>query len=205
MSFLNNFIKKEVMNTIIQTPTTNIEDSLNFYSKLNFSTIAHENLALVTDGNVVIQINPDRFARAGIKLSATSWKETVDRIGRLTSVIKTDEGYLLSDASGTWIYLVENEKMVNPELTGIEPSVLGNFAGISLEVISIANALELWKILDFSISMNTLDQDWISMTNKDGMTLSLMKPLICPHLFFNPSLTYFNGKNNLTQLEQIQK
>ena len=23
-----------------------------------------------------------------------------------------------------------------------------------------------------------------------------MNPLMCPHLFFNPSLTYFNGKEN---------
>jgi hypothetical protein len=32
-----------------------------------------------------------------------------------------------------------------------------------------------------------------------------MAPNACPHLFFNPSLTYFNGKNNLQIIENIRK
>jgi hypothetical protein len=32
-----------------------------------------------------------------------------------------------------------------------------------------------------------------------------MKPLTCLHLFFNPSLTYFNGGNNLAVIENIRK
>jgi hypothetical protein len=125
------------MKTIIQTPTNNIEESLNFYSKLKFGTLTHKNLILVTDGKAVIQINPDRFARAGVKFYSKDWKEAVDQLEKLTPVVKTEEGYLLSDPSGTWIYLVENEEITNAQINSIKPSVLGNFAGISLEVISI--------------------------------------------------------------------
>ncbi len=31
-----------------------------------------------------------------------------------------------------------------------------------------------------------------------------MKPNACPHLFFNPSLTYFNGKNNIDIIAKIR-
>lgn len=193
------------MKTIIQTPTNNIEESLNFYSKLKFGTLTHKNLILVTDGKAVIQINPDRFARAGVKFYSKDWKEAVDQLEKLTPVVKTEEGYLLSDPSGTWIYLVENEEITNAQINSIKPSVLGNFAGISLEVISIKKALEIWNLLGFSHSMGSADQGWVSLANEDGMAISLMKPLTCPHLFFNPSLTYFNGGNNLAVIENIRK
>ncbi|MFT6358588.1 MAG: hypothetical protein ACJAYJ_002814 [Saprospiraceae bacterium] len=34
---------------------------------MQFRIIENEQLTLVTDGRVVIEINPDRFARAGVK------------------------------------------------------------------------------------------------------------------------------------------
>lgn len=35
--------------------------------------------------------------------------------------------------------------------------------------------------------------------------VSLMRPLNCPHLFFNPSLTYFNGGRNPEVIAAIRK
>jgi hypothetical protein len=40
--------------------------------------------------------------------------------------------------------------------------------------------------------------------NKKSLELVLIKPNNCPYLFFNPSLTYFNDKNNLKIIEQIR-
>jgi len=37
------------------------------------------------------------------------------------------------------------------------------------------------------------------------MGVSIMKPNMCPHLFFNPSLTYFNGGKNPEIIEAIRK
>lgn len=39
----------------------------------------------------------------------------------------------------------------------------------------------------------------------DGFVISLMKPFSCPHLFFNPSMTYFNGKDNLAVIRKIRE
>ena len=73
-------------------------------------------------------------------------------------------------------------------------TVLGNFAGMSLETISIKVSQEIFEILGFKNGAGNTDQGWLTMKNEDDFTISFMAPNSCPHLFFNPSLTYFNGK-----------
>ncbi len=189
------------MNTIIQTPTNNIEESLDFYSKLDFQIISESDPCLVSDGKVCIEINPDRFARAGVKLYADSWTSEVEELEKQVNVLKVDGGYLLSDPSGTWIYLIEGQG-VAVESTGVPASVLGNCAGMSLETTDVQKALNIWQILGFSVTMGTLEQGWIALENKEKIGLSIMKPNACPHLFFNPSLTYFNGKEDNPKIIQ---
>lgn len=193
------------MDTVIQTPTNNIKESLDFYSRLGFKIISDQNPTLLSDGKALIEINPDRFARAGIKLHDASWQETAGKLEKITPVIKTESGYLLSDPNGVRIYLEEAMQLPDLDLSQIPPSVLGNFAGISLETISIEPSMDIWQLLGFSKSMGSVEQGWLALTNKDGMTVSLMKPLSCPHLFFNPSLTYFNGENNLAIIEKVRQ
>ena len=38
-----------------------------------------------------------------------------------------------------------------------------------------------------------------------GDSISLLQAQQCPHLFFNPSLTYFNGSRNPKIIESIKK
>ncbi|MDN5216114.1 hypothetical protein QQ020_28840 [Fulvivirgaceae bacterium BMA12] len=192
------------MNTIIHTPTNRLDDSVDFYLKLNFKVISDDQTTLVSDGRVIIEINPDRFARAGVKLFDTSWKQVVDKLRKITTVIDIDHGYLLSDPSGVWVYLMEAPINNNYDLSSTTPSVLGNFAGLSLETIPMNTSFQVWQILGFSKKMGSVEQGWVSLANADEMTVSLMKPLSCPHLFFNPSLTYFNGENNLAIIEKIR-
>ena len=196
---------KQSMKAVIQTPTNDLQASLNFYSKLNFTVISEQEPTIISDGGAVIEINPDRFARAGLKLYDASWKGKVEILEKLTPVIKIDKGYLLSDPSGTWIYLVEIAEMPEHNLPDQNTSVLGNLASLSLETISIKSASEIWKILGFSVDMGSEDAGWMSLSNDDGLTISIMKPMNCPHLFFNPSLTYFNGGNNPAIISEIRK
>lgn len=192
------------MQTIIHTPTNKLSDSLDFYKKLNFKIIEHPEMTFVTDGKVVIEINPVRYARAGVKLFNLSWKTEVKILEEITTVIKTEEGYLLSDPSGTWIYLIETAEELDFDLSKEQHSVLGNFAGISLETVSVQQSLDIWQILGFSKVMGDVTQGWIGLENENKMPLSIMKPNSCPHLFFNPSLTYFNGKENPKIIEKIR-
>ena len=193
------------MNTIVQTPTDGTNSSLEFYKRLKFETLPSDEETLVSDGNVIIQLNPERFARPGIKLYKTSWEDEVDHLKKIdTPVVQTAKGYLLSDRSGTWIYLIEGKSPVPENIPSISSSLIGNFAGLGLEVISIESNLKLWNTIGFSQYSGSVDNGWVSLKNADGIAVSLMKPLVCPHLFSNPSLSYFNGGQNLDIIKSIK-
>lgn len=192
------------MKTIIQTPTPNLSKSKDFYSTLGFSIISKESPTLFSDGKCIIKINPDLFSRAGVKLYNVSWEKTIDELDKITSVQKIDDSYLLSDPSGTWIYLIESDENFDYDLANIKSSFLGNNAGLSLETTDIALSIKIWKFIGFTKQDGSLDQGWITLTNSEGITVSLMKPNTCPHLFFNPSLTFFNGVNNISIIEKIK-
>ncbi|GAB1444629.1 hypothetical protein MASR2M41_02440 [Flammeovirgaceae bacterium] len=192
------------MQSLVHTPTNQLKNSLEFYQKLGFKVIADKSKTIVTDGKTVIEINPDRYARAGVKLYKKTWTKEVAKLKKLTALHKTKEGFLLSDASGVCIYLVEGELKLKHKPAKTSFSVLGNYAGLTLESLDIVRSVEVWKVLGFEIS-GSPDQGWVACKNEDELTVNIMNPLMCPHLFFNPSLTYFNGKeNNPKVIKQIR-
>ncbi|MEL7002015.1 MAG: hypothetical protein AAFN93_04675 [Bacteroidota bacterium] len=191
------------MNTIIHTPCPDLQTSLDFYKRLNFEVISASEPTLVSDGQAMIEINPERFARAGVKLYQKDWKDVVTKLEMEVNITPIQNGHLLSDPSGVWVYLL-NDEAYNTVDAGVSKSILGTFAGISLETTDMARSLMIWTTLGFK-SSGSADQSWVSCTAENGMVVSLMKPMSCPHLFFNPSLTYFNGGNNLEVIENIRK
>ncbi|SMD43844.1 hypothetical protein SAMN00777080_2456 [Aquiflexum balticum DSM 16537] len=191
------------MSILLQSPTPDLQSSKNFYLRLGFRQ-ATANPLILTDGKVFIEINPDHYARAGIKLFRESWKPEIQKLQEFTAVTAMENGYLLSDPSGVWIYLMEFVAPTELVTDDKSFSVLGNFAGLSLETTDIQKSKELYEALGFTISGGSLDHGYISLENH-GFTISLMKPLSCPHLFFNPSMTYFNGAGNIKVIEKIRK
>jgi hypothetical protein len=189
------------MKAIIQTPTSNLENSLSFYTKLNFKNLGNN---LVTDGKVIIQINDHQFARAGIKFYNKDWTSILSALKELVSIIETEESYLFAMPSGTWISLMKTDFKLEFTIEEKSFSVLGNYAGVSLETTDINKAIKIVEILDFSKTMGDIEQGWLAFTNKTGFGISMMTPNSCPHLFFNPSLTYFNGKENLNIISKIR-
>lgn len=193
------------MKTIIQTATKDLQDSIAYYKKLGFQPIADQLPNYFSDGQVVIHINSERTARAGVVLYKEDWQSAVDQLQTLTNMMNLSDGYLLGAPSGTWIYLYEKETPINHDLGTLRPSLLGNYAGLSLESTDIEKSIAIWKAVGFTRSSGSIDQGWVSVTNEQGYIISLMLPLNCPHLFFNPSLTYFNGKNNLALIDKIKQ
>lgn len=189
------------MKTLIQTPTNDLKNSIEFYSKLKFNIISDKDPVLVSDGKAFIQINPDRYARAGIKLFRSEWKEAVNELSKLAKVVKTNDGFLLTDTSGMWIYLIETDTSFDLQISETSDSVLGNYMGIGLETPEAEKSKEIWSILGFERN----DPKWPSFTNIDQVTITLYEPNSCPHLFFNPSLTYFNGPENLKVIDYIRQ
>lgn len=193
------------MKTVIHTPTPSLEKSLDFYHRLNFQRIGHPEHHLVSDGKCLILINPDRYARAGLQLHQDSWEVPVSKLKKITEVTATEHGYLLADPSGVMLYLLENDLDTGKEWRKSQPSHLGKFAGLSLETADMARSAMVWEMLGFTQSMGSVEQGWVGFQNDENFTVSFMRPNTCPHLFFNPSLTYFNGKANLEVIEKVRK
>lgn len=192
------------MTTRVQTPTNKLDNSLSFYQKIGFTVLQQEPICLITDGKVIVEINPDRFARAGIKLFAQNWDKEIAALNQYVTITAIDNGHLLADPSGTWIYLLEKETSEAQIPVSTPPPVVGQLAGISLESTAIETSITIWKILGFSITMGAIEQGWIALMNSEGFTISIMKAMSCPHLFFSPSFTYFNGKDNIAIIEKIK-
>jgi len=192
------------MNSIIQTPTNGLTNSLAFYKKIGFTVLSAANPTIVSDGKAVVEINPVRTARAGVKLFKKSWAEEIATLEKITTVIKDEQGFLTAGPSGVWVYLVEDEKGVDVSIEGVSNSLIGTYAGVSIETISMERSMAFWQVFGFAVSMGGLEQGWVVLTNEEGFGVSLMKPNACPHLFFNPSLTYFNGKTNPKIISKVR-
>lgn len=182
------------MQTLIQTPTNDLRQSLDFYRRLEFKVLSAADPVLVTDGKALIEINPDRYARAGVKLYGENWDAIVSRLMGYTQVTTMENGYLLADSSGAWIYLINGALAVDFQPAAAPYSALGGFAGLSLETTDMKRSEAIWKTLGFTVKHGGAESGWVLLENGDGFAVSLMRPFSCPHLFFNPSLTYFNGK-----------
>jgi hypothetical protein len=192
------------MKITIQTPTPNLQSSISFYEKLGYSQIKHMSKTLFTDGRAIIEINPDRYARTGIKLYKSLWEEEVTELKPVLSVINFDKCNLIPGPGNLWVYLVNEDLEPSENLTDFSPSTLGGFAGISIETADI-------KVTDFLLSTigfkggGDFEKSSYIFWEYNSFVISAMKPLSCPHLFFSPSLTYFNGKNNLEIIEKVRK
>jgi hypothetical protein len=198
--------KKGFMKVTLQTPTNKLENSTGFYEKLGFKIVSKESPLIYTDGKIFMEVNPERTARAGLKLYKTSWTSEVTKLKELTNLIKlsSGQGYLFYDPSGISIYLVESEFNTSYQVTDSSFSYLGNLAGLTLETADIKRSLALYEILGFIKTAGDADKGFVSLAS-DKFGITLLGPLMCPHLFFNPSLTYFNGKNNPSVIKKIRE
>jgi hypothetical protein len=187
------------MQAIAHTPTNKLENSIDFYQKLGFKKIDTDGAILFTDGQLIIEVNPDRHARAGIKLFKASWAVEVEKLGALTAVNVIPNGYLLSDASGVFIYLIEGGPAWKVETAEKSFSALGNFSGVTLETTDMKRSADIYKAVGFTVAFGDESKPYMSL-GLGNFSISLMKPNLCPHLFFNPSFSYFNGKEGNPQV-----
>ncbi|MDB4438862.1 hypothetical protein N9176_01300 [bacterium] len=189
---------------IVETPTPNLLESIEFYIKLNFQVLQEDENAVVSDGSVVVLINSERTTRAGVKLYVQNKEAIINELQKENKFYGASKN-VFSEPSGMRITLVDQSKKPKYESSKNEPSLLGSFAGVSLETPDMEKSLKVWKALGFEVTMGDVEQGWVALSNTSGDSISLMKPMACPHLFFNPSLTYFNGTQNISIIEGIRK
>ncbi|MEM7107993.1 MAG: hypothetical protein AAF519_07190 [Bacteroidota bacterium] len=188
----------------IHTPTSDLDKSIDFYKTLNYRLVRPSNPCLFNDSNTLIEVNPDRYARAGIKMYKSSWVKEVQGLKEVTELFNIDRGYLLNDANGCWIYLIEEDFEFPADQPDINAALTGNFVGLSLESANIQKSFSIWQHLGFEIIQGDISTSYMTLSNADEFKVSLMKPLTCPHLFFNPSMTFFNGDRNMEVIAEIR-
>ena len=188
----------------IHTPTNNLEESRSFYDRLQFRSIPSDQYTLYTDGKAIVEINPDRYARAGLRMFRDDWSGVVSEMESLTKVHQTESASLIIDPNGVYIYLEQGPVPELPDIASASPALTGNFMGLSLETSDMEGSALFWQKLGYEITHGGPDQSWMSLSDGGAVGVSFMKPLTCPHLFFNPSLTYFNGQNNLDVIAGIR-
>ena len=189
---------------IIQTPTGDLAASKTYYKKLNFTLLSEDSPTLFTDGKMMIEINPDRYARVGLKLYKKDWQEELVVLKNNTTIIDIEGGHLVSDPNGVKVYLMDGEMKGNYKIAGESKAMPGNFAGLSIEAVNVIKTLEFWKVLGYKKTMGGIEQGWIAFENDSSIGISVMKPLVCPHLFFNPGLTFFNAGKNEPIIQKIR-
>ncbi len=189
---------------VIQTCTGDLSASKTYYQKLDFELLSGDKPTLFTDGKFLLEINPENTARIGLKLYQTDWKETVAALNKVTQVVAIEGGHLVSDPNGVKVYLMDGELEQVYTIAGESKAVPGNFAGLSIEAVDVEKTIQFWKILGYKKTMGSIEQGWIAFENGTSVGVSIMKPMVCPHLFFNPGLTFFNGGKNLPIIEKIK-
>lgn len=190
------------MKIIINTPCPSVEISTSFYSKLGFNLHHMEGSTLVYDQNVKIIIDHSRKARLGFRLYLDNLSESINKLDNDLFEIK-NKIYSI-DPNGIIISLHPLDEYPQNFLEADTKAITGNFAGISIESLPFKNSISFYKKLGFNISMGDGESGWIQMNGFD-IDLSIMKMESCPHLFHNPSLTYFNGKEgNPLIIEKIR-
>lgn len=177
---------------------------MEFYHTLGFDHVPNSNPSLLIGGNAIIEINPSRYARPGIKIYLGEPLKTTKKLKEITPVYEMENGYVLSDMSGCWVYLCEDSFDFEKAVLDKPTVVPGNFMGVSLESAFFEKSVAIWSLLGFDIQSGSLDESYVVLSDADGFTVSIMKPQTCPHLFFNPSLTYFNGEANVEVIESIR-
>ena len=187
---------------IFHTPAKPLEKSHQFYTDLGFKVLKHPTLHLIGDEKSIFELNPDHYARAGIKVFGSFWQDWIPKLENDYTILEKNDLKIAYSPAGCPIYMSKEQFDVKtPEGT---QSLLGNFMGLSLECHELKRSMDFWQLLDFKISMGSVEKGWVLLMHEVGFGVSLMKPLSCPHLFFNPSISYFNGGKNPEIIQKIR-
>jgi hypothetical protein len=194
-------ISTEVTVTV-KTPANDVGNSSGFYTKLGFHS-QPDNPLTFTDGQAVIEIDTVKTARAGFNFYKTSWAAEVELLKSTATVMKTKTGYKLCDPSGVWIYLIESDRKLPPAADS-SYSVLGKYQGATIESGNVQASYALYSTLGLQKVKGAAEKGFVILSDGKGFSVAILKAGLSPHLFFNPSLTYFNGKRNLAIIGNIK-
>ncbi len=188
------------MARFLQTTTPHLQTTLDFYQSLNFQHAFVEGMHFVGDGGLLIGINEARTSRLGLAIVGEDRDEIEKAMTPMSPIHKNEEGLMMADPSGV-VTTVSANDLELPEFEN-QPSALGNAAGLTIETANMEGSLAYYEALGFETTMDKASDGWLAMKDKSGFGLSLLNIGMCPHLFFNPSVSFFNGKEGNPKIIQ---
>lgn len=191
------------MEILIHTPTPGLEKSVDFYSRLGFEMISKNDPTVFTDGQALVEINPDRTARTGVKIYGFA-AESMSGLRESTEVLEVGGGFAAADPNGIKVYLSHDPFPLEFERKETSSGLPGNYAGLCIEAHSPADTVKFWESIGFEFKSGDIGNGYASYGIGD-FEISIMKSGMCPHLFFNPSMTYFNHGKNLENIGKIRE
>lgn len=178
---------------IINSAAQNINRVSAFYDKIGFKN-ALNNQIYVTDNQSVIKLNSSNSTRVCIELYTDNSPKIRELL--MPSIFEKDSSYVTSDPNGVLIDVFDIADY--PNLTfpdNSDTSLLGNYAGIGIETLKMKESVDFYVMLGYN-SPGELNgsESYLTLQNDELPPLTLFKMGMCPHSFYNPSLTFFNGK-----------
>lgn len=170
------------MRLIIESPASDLKNSLLYYKRLGFQCVEWEDVYLCQTKQLCILLNPDPHSRPCINLFGVQTQKTE------------------LSPSGTRIKQLKKNVLI-PQVE--HKSLFGNYNGVCLETLDLNASYRFWQAKGFKGGL-AAQATWCSLEHESGAVISLLKANHCPHLFVNPSLAFFNGTKNSAVIKQIK-
>lgn len=183
---------------VLNIPTGNAAETEAFFGQLNFEKANSTLGTLLTDGKISVRPDEKNQYKAGLLLPSNNLNELVSELKNQNMAFEMQlENEAISAVSVTetntfsFTYLPSSIFKTVPKTTEKPLSVCGSLCEISLKTTQFAETVKFWQKLGFGISMGKIEEEKFVTLTHDNITLGIYNPAVCPHVFNNPALTYF--------------
>ena len=188
------------MTTTLITPTPDAAASERFYTSVGFRPLGEGWFA---DVGLTVRVDPIRTARTALVLHGPVTAELVEALSAFGRVVEQGERRVARDPNGVLLVLDPTDAPAVPDDLG--PSVLGPFVGLSIESVDPVRTTAFWEAAGWSRTKGDPGQGWVTLEREGCIGLSVLGFGMCPHLFPNPGLTYFNHGQNPAVIAELRK
>lgn len=188
------------MNTVrlgVRSSAQSFERCLKFYTSLKFK-IDHrgDKMAVAYDGKFGIELDGKNNARTAIVLYSDD------------AALSSDSESLSLSPNGVRSILKKGIDESNIEISDANAKTdLGNFSGIGIEAVLFLEEIAYWQNIGLTIAHGEPEKmSYVILMDSFDVSLAIFNLGMCPHSFYNPSLSYFNGKEgNPKVIDRIRK
>lgn len=189
------------MKLIVQIAAQNKTRCQEFYKSLDFELKQlDENRSVAYDSQFEILMNHSTNARLNLQLFPDDYDSYIQKFEEKK---ENDSGALILCPSG--VQLQVNKKQIKHHQSE-NKTLLGTYYGAGIECFDLNKSLAFWNKLGFEKIMGGLEAGFIVLKADEHATITLYSQNSCKHQFFNPSITFFNGKEgNPKVIEKIRE